>query len=126
MWLGDRPVAFVINTSHDGYLHYEETRFLPELSHLSPGTVLVSELVDDVISCGKYHTVDFGLGHADYKQLFSNEQTESSDIWLLRNSPVNSLAAGLIGTQETLKNAAKNTLQRSAILGRLKKLKRGH
>jgi len=126
MWLEDRPVAFVINTSHDGYLHYEETGFLPELSHLSPGTVLVSELIDDVISCGEYHTVDFGLGHANYKQLFSNEQTESSDLWLLRNSPVHSLAAGLIRTQETVKNAAKNALQRSGVLRRLKKLKRGH
>jgi hypothetical protein len=73
MWLGDRPVAFVINTSHDGYLHYEETRFLPELLHLSPGTVLVSELVDDTISCGKYHTVDFELGHASMLRRILNE-----------------------------------------------------
>ncbi len=126
MWLEDRPVAFVINTSHDGYLHYEETGFLPELSHLSPGTVLVSELIDDVIASGHYHTIDFGLGHADYKQLFSNEQTDSSDMWLLRNSPVNSLAAGMISTQENLKTTVKAALQGSGVLRRLKKLKRGH
>jgi len=126
MWLEDRPVAFVINTSHDGYLHYEETGFLPDLSHLSPGTVLVSELIDDVIASGEYHTIDFGLGHADYKQLFSNEQTESSDLWLLRNSPVNAIAAGMISTQDSLKTAAKAALQRSGVLRRLKKLKRGH
>lgn len=126
MWLEERPVAFVINTSHDGYLHYEETGFLPELSHLSPGTVLVSELIDEVIASGEYHTIDFGLGHADYKQLFSNEQTESSDIWLLRNSPVNAVAAGMISTQENLKSAAKAALQKSGVLRRLKKLKRGH
>lgn len=125
MWLEDRPIAFVINTSRDGYLHYEETGFLPELSHLSPGTVLVSELIDDVIASGEYHTIDFGLGHADYKQLFSNEQTESSDIWLLRNSPVNAVAAGMISTQENVKTAAKAALQRSGVLRRLKMLKRG-
>lgn len=125
MLVDERPVAFVINTSHRGYLHFEETGFLPELSHLSPGTVLVSELIDDVISCGDYHTVDFGLGHADYKQLFSNMQTESSDLWLLRNSPVNTLATCLISADEALRSTAKRTLQRFGILGRLKKRRRG-
>lgn len=124
MWLDQRPVAFVINTSHDGYLHYEETGFLPELSHLSPGTVLVSELIDDVIRSGEYHTVDFGLGHADYKQLFSNRQTQSADIWLLRNNPVTALAALLISGQDTMREAAKRVLQRSGVLRRLKKPKR--
>ena len=126
MWLEERPVAFAVNTSHDGHLHYEETGFLPELSHLSPGTVLVSELIDDVIASGEYHTIDFGLGHADYKQLFSNEQTESSDLWLLRNSPINAIAAGFISTQESVKTGARVALQRSGVLRRLKKLKRGY
>ena len=124
MWLDDSPVAFVINTSHDGYLHYEETGYLPQLAHLSPGTVLVSELIDDVINSGEYHTIDFGLGHADYKQLFSNEQTQSADTWLLRNSPVNAVAAGMISTQESMKDSAKAALQKSGVLRRLKKLKR--
>ncbi|MEO2031256.1 MAG: GNAT family N-acetyltransferase [Planctomycetaceae bacterium] len=126
MRLDDRPVAFFINTSHDGCLHCEETGFLPEFLHLSPGTVLVSELVDDVIGCGQYHTLDFGLGHADYKQLFSNEQTESSNIWLLRNSPVNVFAAGMISAQESIRGSAKQALLRSGVLRHLKKLKRGH
>lgn len=126
MLVDERPVAFAINTSHDGYLHFEETGFLPELSHLSPGTVLISELVDDVIGCGEYHTIDFGLGHADYKQLFSNQQTQSADVWLMRNSPVTAVAAGLISAQESLRNAAKKSLQKSGVLRRLKKLKRGH
>jgi len=124
MWLDNSPVAFVINTSHDGYLHYEETGYLPQLAHLSPGTVLVSELIDDVISSGEYHTIDFGLGHADYKQLFSNEQTQSADTWLLRDSPVNAIAAGMISTQESMKNSAKAALQKSGVLRRLKQLKR--
>lgn len=126
MSVDERPVAFAINTGHSGYLHFEETGFLPELSHLSPGTVLISELVDDVIGCGEYHTLDFGLGHADYKQLFSNQQTESSDLWLLRNSPVNSLASALISSQETLKTSVKASLQRLGILRKLKKLRRSH
>ena len=124
--LDDRPIAFGINSSHDGYLHFEETGFLQEFSHLSPGIVLVSELIDDVIGCGEYHTLDFGLGHADYKQLFANEKTESSNIWLLKNSPVNTLAEGMISTQESIRNTVKQALLRAGVLRRLKKLKRGH
>ena len=120
----DRPVAFVINTCHQGYVHYEETGFVSDLARLSPGTVLVSELIDDIIRSGTCHTLDFGLGHADYKQLFSNVRTHSSDVWLLPNGPVAAAAAMLISCRTAVHRAARGVLQRSGLLQRLRRRRR--
>ena len=122
--LDGKAIAFVICTVRDSYVRYEETGFLPEFSGKSPGTVLVSELIDDLISDGRYRCLDFGLGHADYKQLFANEQSESEDAWLLSNTIQSAVDVGLINAQERVRGAVKSVLDKTGLMRRIRRWKK--
>ena len=115
MRLDGRPAAFAINTCSDGWVYHEEIGYGPDVADKSPGMVLVSELLDDLIRCGCFHTLDFGLGHADYKQMFSNQWSNSCDVWLLRNSPANALATSVITVAERAGSTVRRVLDHTGL-----------
>jgi hypothetical protein len=122
--LDQQAIAFVICTCHQGYVRYEETGFLPQFSDRSPGSILVSELIDDLIRAGQNHCLDFGLGHADYKQLFANDQSESEDAWLLTDSLQSAIDVTLMNSQQRLTSMGKAVLERTGLLRRVRQLLR--
>lgn len=119
-----RFVAFAIVTNHNGTASYEETGYLPESSDLSPGQILVSELVDDIISTGQCILFDFGLGHASYKESFSNHQSLSEDVWLLRRGLRTSIDFATIHFLRMLRSATKTVLAHVGLLHVLKRWSR--
>jgi CelD/BcsL family acetyltransferase involved in cellulose biosynthesis len=77
-----QPAAFVLSHQWHGVYHYDELGFDRSLAQLNPGKVLLQEILTDLMTEDRPHTFDFGLGDADYKQFFGNEQSRSATIWM--------------------------------------------
>jgi hypothetical protein len=68
-----QPVAFTYGTLHSGCYMFEETGYDSSMSSLSPGKVLLMELINDLIRAPGVRMIDFGFGHASYKEQFGTE-----------------------------------------------------
>lgn len=120
----DRAAAFVITTCHRGTVHYEETGYLPDLAPFSPGLLLVADVIDDLIATGRFTLLDFGLGHAAYKELFANQCSRSEDLWLVRRSLAASTARAAIAGRHRLQFGVRTVLQRTGLLRTVRRWRR--
>ena len=77
-------------------LIYDTIGYLPEFSKLSPGTVLLYLILRDLFANEQVNHLDFGPGHAPYKEMFSNFKQEYIDLYLFRNTLKNQFFPGYI------------------------------
>lgn len=71
--VGETPVAFVLGLIGNGVMYYEEIGYDQEFSKQSPGTVLLTQIVEDLIENHAARVLDFGLGDAPYKRQFATD-----------------------------------------------------
>jgi hypothetical protein len=76
-------------------LIYDTIGYLPEFSKLSPGTVLLYLILRDLFANEQVNHLDFGPGHAPYKEMFSNFKQEYIDLYLFRNTLKNQIFSRL-------------------------------
>ena len=76
-------------------LIYDTIGYLPEFSKLSPGTVLLYLILRDLFANEQVNHLDFGPGHASYKEMFSNFKQEYIDLYLFRNTLKNQMFSRL-------------------------------
>lgn len=81
-----RAVAFAWCAARGDTLVYEVIGYRPELAERSPGTVLLYLILEDLFELGRYLVLDFGPGHAFYKEAFATRHTDFADVYLLRTS----------------------------------------
>ena len=86
---GHKPSAFILGYQFRDVYHYVEIAYDQSLSKLSPGTVLLYLLVEDLINHNPPKRVTFGVGHASYKQEFGNIHQEDASVLLLRKTIAN-------------------------------------
>jgi hypothetical protein len=79
-----QPVAFIWGLQWKGCYVYEEVGFDANYAGHSPGTVLLTKVVDDLLARDPPRCLDFGGGDAEYKQKFGNRQTMSGSFLLVR------------------------------------------
>ncbi|MGD9855242.1 MAG: GNAT family N-acetyltransferase [Planctomycetaceae bacterium] len=82
LFVAGRPAAFVQSHQWNGVYHYDELGFDRNLAKQNPGKVLLQEILDDLLAHDCPQTFDFGLGDADYKRFFGNEQSRSATLWM--------------------------------------------
>jgi CelD/BcsL family acetyltransferase involved in cellulose biosynthesis len=70
-----RPVAYVAGAIYLSTFTLEAMAFVPELSSLSAGGVLLWRALNDLVEHG-VDVVDFGFGDAQYKQTYGTESHE--------------------------------------------------
>ena len=92
---GEQAIAFAWCRRKGGRLIYDIIGYLPESSSLSPGTVLLYLILQDVFAEGSFEMVDFGPGEAQYKSLFATHRQEFIDTYLFRRTLRNQLLARL-------------------------------
>lgn len=103
-------------------LIYDIIGYLPEFSKLSPGTVLLYFILRDLFANEQVTHLDFGPGHAPYKEMFSNVKQEYIDLYLFRNTLKNQLFSRLhLGINQLSENLGK-ILDRIGIKSKIKKL----
>lgn len=78
------PIAFAWCTSQERQLTYQIIGYLPSRAAVSPGSVLLTLILEDVFRLGYYDRFDFGVGDAPYKSSFATHTMEFADVYLFR------------------------------------------
>lgn len=79
-------IAFAWCAARGDTLVYEVIGYRPERADQSPGTVLLYLILEDLFALNRYAVLDFGSGHAFYKESFATRFTDFADVYLLRTS----------------------------------------
>jgi CelD/BcsL family acetyltransferase involved in cellulose biosynthesis len=72
LYVNSHPVAFCYGVQSSGVYLYETPGYDPQLADLRVGNYLLLKLIERLCADSSVHTVDFGLGDAQYKQVYSN------------------------------------------------------
>ena len=128
LYLAGRPCAFVIgdingNTFGTDYVGYDA-----EFANHSPGMYLVMRVIEGF--CDGYREgvteVDFGTGHAQYKQVLSNQEWCETAVYIFaptfKGVSINVVRSIIVGTDQLIKKM----LARTNLLKKVKKAWRGH
>ncbi|MGE5610744.1 MAG: GNAT family N-acetyltransferase [Bacillota bacterium] len=79
-----QPLAYAIGLQWKGCFKFEKTGYDPAYAACSPGNVLLYRVLEDLIARDTPSLFDFGYGHSEYKEIFSNYQTQSGPLALVR------------------------------------------
>jgi hypothetical protein len=91
LWRDDQPVAYVVGYQFDGVYYYADIGFDPQAAELSPGTVLLFMILQDLHESNPPTVLNFGVGDAAYKQRFGKTVGRDEAILLLRRELRNRL-----------------------------------
>ncbi|MFM7142986.1 MAG: GNAT family N-acetyltransferase [Alphaproteobacteria bacterium] len=83
------PCAFVVGYQYGDVYHYAEIGYDRALARFSPGTVLLTLLLEDLWQHRTPRLVNFGIGEAGYKREFGNRESRDASVFLLRDTPAN-------------------------------------
>jgi hypothetical protein len=127
LYLAERPCAFWIgdingNTFGSDYVGYDA-----EFASHSPGMYLVMRVIEGF--CDERHErvteVDFGTGHAQYKQVLSNHEWREMSVYIFaptfKGISINIVRSFIVGTDQIIKKI----LARTNLLQKIKKAWRG-
>lgn len=101
--LNDQTVGIEYAFLHERVLLFFQTGFDPAFEHLSPGHLMVMELIDQAILCGA-EKVDFLKGYYDYKDSYADKQQVSVDLELWKNPLLAAVIRPLRKVQAYLKS----------------------
>jgi hypothetical protein len=82
LWLGDQPVAFAVGFLFDGTLWLEHLGYDPAYRRCRPGMFLLEGLIEELVGRGNVHTIDFGIGDADYKRRLCDRSREDVSVYM--------------------------------------------
>jgi Acetyltransferase (GNAT) domain len=101
LWFGDQPVAYTCGFVFEGTLWLEHLGYDPAFRRFRPGMFLLLRLIEDLAGRGDVHTIDFGIGDADYKRRLCDQHSEVVSVYVfaptLRGLWLNSLRATASG-----------------------------
>jgi hypothetical protein len=85
------PTAFVIGYQYAGVFYFAETGFDQNQAALSPGTVLLHEVMRDLHEHRRPEVLNFGIGDATYKRRFANCEGKDAAVLVMRKTMRNRL-----------------------------------
>ena len=119
-----RAIAFAWCSGTGERLTYDVIGYLEEAAPLSPGTVLLYLIVEDLFRLGRFRIFDFGVGDAPYKQMFSTHTLDFADAYLFRPLWRHRLRAGLHWQLDRLSSGIGRALERAGVKTKVKRLLR--
>lgn len=124
LWRKEEAVSFCLGTQSNGVFHYEEVGYDGHLGHLSPGVCLLMLMLEDLFQRDRPQLVDFGGGHADYKQRFANLQSTSGNVWLLPRGLHSRLIVVSLSGRRVLGQTARRLARRLGVYSAVRRLTR--
>ena len=121
---GGRPIAFAWCSGEGDRLTYDVIGYLEETAPLSPGTVLLYLIVEDLFRLGRFRIFDFGVGEAPYKRMFATGSLEFVDACLFRPTVAHRLLVGLHWHLDRAVSRVGAVLDRAGLKARVKGLLR--
>lgn len=73
LFVDAEPVAYGYCEGRGDRLDYQYTGYDPKYGHLSPGNVLLYEMLQVLIEDGSFKAISLGSGEAQYKRAFAND-----------------------------------------------------
>ena len=125
---GEEPIAFVRGNIRDGVYNYETPGYDPGYANVSPGTVLLLRVFEDLINHTECRVFDFGIGgdYVGYKKVLGNRSYECSFLEVgKRWSPYPMLLFGIQDVLNIAKRSANAILRQGRVKRFLKKSLRG-
>ena len=119
LYLGERPCAFWIGMLYGKTFVSEFMGFDPEFRQFSPGTVLLTQVLEKL--CERAHgdvveDLDFGWGTAEYKELFCSETWQEACVFVfgptLKGMAAKSLRTGAVVVDGTARKILGSALPR--------------
>jgi CelD/BcsL family acetyltransferase involved in cellulose biosynthesis len=71
LFVRDEPCAYCLGTVYGRKFDYDVPGYDERMARLSPGTVLLYRILEDLFASGMADELDFGAGPAEYKRLFA-------------------------------------------------------
>lgn len=119
---GERAIAFAWCRRKGDSLVYDTIGYLPECAKLSPGSVLLYLILQDLFSNRLFAMLDFGPGEAQYKSMFGTGQYAFEDVYLLRRTLRHRLLTSAHYRLGKLSSSAGAALERHGLKKRVKML----
>jgi hypothetical protein len=117
------PAAFWLGTLYSGTFHSDAMGYHEEFGKYSPGMYLLMSVIEGFcVREGNIEvsSIDFGLGDAQYKEMFSDVSWQDASFYVyapnLRGAALNALRTPIA----LLDQAAKTALERSQLIQRVK------
>lgn len=118
---GGKPIAFAWCSGAGEGLTYNVIGYLEETASLSPGTVLLYLIVEDLFGLGRFKLLDFGVGEAPYKQMFATRALDFADAYLFRPRWRHRLRARLHWQVDGFSSAIGRALERAGLKSRVRR-----
>lgn len=123
LFFGDRPAAFSMCRIHGASVSGELCGYDSSLSQLSPGSVLIGYILEQLFGEQRFQLLDFGPGEASYKAFFATGSMPCADVYyfprtiknmmlVMAHYAVSALWSGTLRILNTLK--IKNSLKKLA------------
>lgn len=90
-----QPCAVMLGLAYDGVLYLHNILHDSALGHLSPGTVLLHQVIEQLCARGHFRVIDLGYGTPAYGYQSSNVTVQRAHLLMLRPSLKNRLACRL-------------------------------
>jgi hypothetical protein len=87
----ERPIAFWWFTRDGEVLVSEYTGYDDAYRPLGPGTLVLWRVLEHAHADGRTRVLDFGEGHADYKEYFANDRQRCAEVYYLRRASLPNL-----------------------------------
>lgn len=84
LYFQGRPCAYFYLEGEGEVLGWDYVGYDSALARLSPGTVLMTVVMDTFQGLGRYRFMDFGSGESQHKAVFSTGQVRMGNLMLLR------------------------------------------
>jgi hypothetical protein len=123
---GERVLAFGVGMQWNGVYVYDETGYDPADAAKSPGQVLLYRVIEDLIARDTPQVLDFGFGDSEYKKMFSNHETRSGPVALVRRSVAPMTAMLMLRARSGAARFARQALGKTGLLSPLRHFYRGH
>ena len=118
---GGEPCAYCVGYQFDGVYTYKEPRFDEALGPLSPGTVLIYLMLEDLFARDRPELFNFGPGNQEYKERFGNQTSKYVQPYLLRRNLANRLRHMSLGAFSSGVCLAKRVLKVERLGGILRR-----
>lgn len=124
LYLGARPCAFWIGMNYCDTFHSEYMGFDPEFHQLSPGMVLVMQVIESFCNHTEGDAVrqlDFGLGEAEYKSVLGDRTWLEASAYIFSPNLKGLELKGLRLAAGLIDRSARRVLASTSLFARVKR-----
>ena len=124
LYIADKPRAFWIGNVYRGTLHGDFVGYDPAFSEYSPGMFLMVKVVEELVNhVAEYGItqIDFGLGDAQYKEVFGTSGWEEMSAYIFARTLRGGALMAMSAMTETLDRGMRAALNASGLLPKAKK-----